>query len=341
MDITKVLEKLCSVPAVSGSEKKASKAVSELLREYTDDVETDSFGNVCAFIGDKSNGKKTLLLDAHIDEIGLVVTYIDDDGFIKVGKCGGIDTRLLPAQTVTIHGKKDIKGVISTLPPHVATDSAKAAKLEDIAIDTGYSKKQLEKIVALGDKITFDVEFKALCGSQVTSKAIDDRSGLAAIIYAVDLIKGKQAAYNIAVSFAVQEETGGTGATVSAYNVAPDFAIAVDVSFARTPGIANEKAAVMGKGAMIGVAPVLDRAVTDKLISLCEREKIAYQLEIMDGTTGTDADEICITKGGVRTALVSIPQKYMHTPVEVVDIEDIKAVGAAIAAFALDTEGNV
>lgn len=334
MEIKETLKALCEADGVSGGELNASKAALALLAQYAPDASIDHFGNVTAFIGDKSNGKPTLLLDAHIDEIGLIVTYIDDKGFIKVANCGGIDRRLLLAQTVTIWGKKPVKGVISTLPPHVASDSDKAAKLEDIAIDTGFTKEQLEEIVSLGDKITFDAEFSDLCGDKVTGKAIDDRSGVASILYALELLRGAELKFNLAVQFAVQEEVGGRGAKIAAYNAEPDFAIAVDVSFARTPGVEAWKAGKMGDGAMIGVAAALDRDLSDRLIALAKERDIPFQREVMGGDTGTDADDIAATRSGVRTMLISIPQKYMHTPAEVVDLKDVKAVGALIAAFA-------
>lgn len=333
MEIKKLLKTLCEASGVSGDEFSASQKAAELLREYTDEVSVDSFNNVRAFIGSRENGKKTVLLDAHLDEIGLIVTFIDDKGFIKVSNCGGIDRRLLLAQTVTVHGKEKIKGVVSTLPPHVSKDSSKAPKLEDIAIDTGYSKQELEKIVSLGDRITIDSEFSELLGSKVTSKAIDDRSGVAAVIYAVELASKGECAFNIEVCLAVQEETGGTGAVINAYNSAPDFAIAVDVSYAKSPSVEDYESGKLGKGAMIGIAPVLDKELTKRLIELSEKEGLSFQREIMGAATGTDADEICVSRGGVRTALISIPQRYMHTPVEVIDLEDVKTTGALIAAF--------
>ena len=338
MDIKETLKALCRADGVSGGELNASKAALELLKRYAPDAEIDPFGNVTAFIGDKANGRRTLLLDAHIDEIGLIVTYIDDDGFIKVSNCGGTDRRLLLAQTVTIWGKEPIKGVISTLPPHVASDSDKAAKLEDIAIDTGFTKEQLEKIVSLGDKITFDAEFADLWGEKVTCKAIDDRSGVAAILYALELMKDKELKFNLAVQFAVQEEVGGRGAKIASYNAEPDLALAVDVSFARTPGVEAWKAGKMGGGAMIGISASLDRQLSQRLIDLASKRDIPFQREVMGGDTGTDADDIALTRGGVRTMLLSIPEKYMHTPVEVVDLQDIKAVSALIAAFAEEGE---
>ena len=335
MEITEVLKELCSAVGVSGAEESACAVAEKYLRKFAENASTDKFGNVTAFIGDKNNGKKTLMLEAHIDEIGFIVSYIDDKGFIKVGECGGTDRRLYAAQTVTVHGESPVRGVIATLPPHVNSDTKKAMKAEDIVIDTGYSKDALTKMVSLGDRVTIDSKFATLSGTRVSGKAIDDRSGVAAVLYALSLLQDKKTDYNIAVLFASQEETGSRGAKIGAFNIDADFCLATDVSFAYTPGCKKEKCGEMGKGAMIGISPVLDRDVTEKLKNIAKEKEIPVQFEIMGGETGTDADEISTAKNGVRTGLISIPLKYMHTPVEVIDTEDIKAVGSLMAQFAM------
>ncbi len=335
MDIAIALKKLCEACGVSGAEDNACKAAAGLLKEFAPNAEIDSFGNVTAFIGDRNNGKKTLLLEAHIDEIGFIVTYIDDKGFIKVGECGGTDRRLYAAQTVTVHSKTPLRGVIATLPPHVKSDTKTAMKAEEIVIDTGYTKENLEKLVSLGDRVTIDGKFSVMNGTRVTGKAIDDRGGVAAVLYALSLLKDKETEYNIAVLFASQEETGSRGAIIGAYNADADYALATDVSFAYTPGAKKEKCGIMGKGAMIGIAPVLSDEVTAQLKKIAAEKEIPVQFEVMGGDTGTDADEISVSKGGVKTGLISVPLKYMHTPVEVVDTEDIKAVGRLMAEFAM------
>ncbi len=331
-----VLNRLCAANGVSGHENHASAVAAGLLREYTDNVKIDSFGNVTGFIGDKSNGKPTLLLEAHIDEIGFIVTYIDDKGFIKVANCGGTDRRLYAAQTVTIHGRKSpVRGVIATLPPHVSKDTKTAMKTEEIVIDTGYTKEQLEKMITLGDRVTIDAKPDHLIYGQLVNKAIDDRSGVAAVLYALHLLKDEETNFNIAVLFASQEETGGSGAKIGAYNIDADFAICTDVSYAYTPGCKKEKCGEMGKGAMIGISPVLKLNTLD---DTAKQKGIKYQYEVMNGETGTDADEISVTKGGVVTGLLSIPLKYMHTPVEVVDEKDICAVGCIMAQYVLNAD---
>ena len=334
-DTKQILRQLCEADGISGEENSAAQTALKMLKEFDENAYIDSFHSVIGYIGEKDGKKPTLLLDAHIDEIGLIVTFIDDDGFIKVGQCGGIDRRLLLAQTVTVQGKEKIKGVISTLPPHVSADAKTAAKTEDIAIDTGFSKEELLARVSLGDKIVFDSGFSELPNDRVSCKAIDDRSGVAAILYALGLVKGKECAFNLAVQFSSQEELGGTGATIAAYNSAPDFAIAVDVSFAATPDAKPHLCGKMGQGVMIGYAPSLDKEMSARMTELAKKAEISYQTEVMSGKTGTNADEITVTRNGVRSVTLSIPEKYMHTPVETVQISDIENTGRLIAEFIL------
>lgn len=335
MDIAKVLEELCGVGGVSGGETEAHETALRLLREYAPDAKADKFVNVIGYVGNEENDsdKPLLMLDAHIDRIGMVVTHIDDDGFLKVGGMG-IDRRTLLAQSVTVFGREKVHGVISTLPPHVAEDGKKAAKISEISIDVGMTKEQAEKVISLGDLVILDGEFSRLAGTKVCSPATDDRAGVAAVLYALDLLKEeKELPFRIAAVFAAQEEVGIRGAGVAAYNIAPDYAIAVDVTFAVSSGVSSSEAGKLGKGGMIGIAASLSRELSEKLISVAKEKEIPYQLEAMAGRTGTDADKISVTRGGVVTGLISIPQRYMHTPCEVLDTEDIKAVGQLIAEF--------
>lgn len=332
MNTTEILKELCEAPGVAGNEFPASEVAARLVGAYADSVHIDSFGNVCAEINPENN-LPVLLLDAHIDEIGMVVTYIDDDGFIKIGRAGGIDRRTMPAQTVTVWGKRPVKGIICTLPPHVAKDGKKAVKEDEIAIDTGFTKEELEALVSLGDKITVDAAFEELLGGRVTAKAVDDRAGVAAILYALSLVEKNALKYRVKVQFSAQEELGGRGAVIAGYNAAPELAIAVDVSFGVSPDVDEAKGAKLGSGTMIGYSPSLDRAMSEELKALAGAKNIPYTIEVMSGATGTNADDICTTRGGVKCALLSIPIRNMHMPAELVQISDIEDTGRLIAEY--------
>lgn len=329
-------KRLCGLPGVAGYEKTAAEEAAQLLRAYIPDAHTDGFGNVVGLLPSKQPGAPTLLLDAHIDEIGLIVTSIDDKGYLKFDKCGGVDRRLLAAQRVTVHGRRPVRGIIGSKPPHLESkeEAGKAADFPDLYIDVGYSKKEAEQWISLGDRITFDSPFVELPNGRISAKALDDRCGVAAILEALELVKGEELPVQVAVQFSGREETGGQGAAIAAYRLTPDVGIAVDVSFAKSPDTREEETGNMGGGVMIGYAVPLDKALSDRMVELARKGGIPYQIEVIGGrSTGTNADEIVVTRGGVKCACLSIPQLYMHTPIEVVQLSDIEATAKLIAAF--------
>ena len=333
MDLIDVVSKLTSAQGVSGNEKSATDVSAELLSEFAE-VKTDPFGNVYGKVGEFSSDKKTLLLDAHIDEIGMIVNYITDDGFLMVSNCGGIDRRVLLAQQVTVYGKEKLTGFVTSTPPHLEKDSSLVPEMGSIYIDTGLSGEMAKSLVSYGDRVLIENNTVKMNGTKITSKALDDRSGVAVILKALENLKGKNTKYNIAVLFSAQEETGERGAKTGSFNIAPDLAIAVDVSFALTHCEKPEDCGEMGKGGMIGFAPSLSREMSEGLVKCAKENNIPYQLEIMGGRTGTNADAISVSKGGVKTVTLSVPLKNMHTPVEVVDTKDILNTAELISAFA-------
>ncbi len=333
MDIGQVLKLLTEKAGVSGDETAAAGAAKELLRQYTDDVRTDALGNVIGYIKTEGAGE-TIMLDAHIDRVGLIVTYIDEDGFLKVGSLGSPDMRVMPAQSVTVHGREDIKGVISTLPPHVSKDKDKVADVTELSVDIGYSKEQAQELVAPGDSITINSCFRELADTRISSPALDDRSGVCAVLAALDMIKERGGLkYNIAVCFAVREEIGCLGAKTAAFEIKPDKALAVDVSFGNTPDGKDYDTAKLGSGVMIGFSPSLDRRMSLELCDTAKRCGIPFTREVMPGSTGTDADNISVSGGGVRCCTLSFPIRYMHTPSEVLDIEDIRSAARLICEY--------
>lgn len=332
MDIKAVLRKLCSEAGVSGDEFPASRVAAELLREYCDDVSVDAFGNVIGYKKSDDPTAKTLMLDAHIDRVGLVVSFIDEKGFLGVGACGSPDVRTLLAQSVTVHGKEDIRGIVSTLPPHVKTGGG-VPDISEISIDIGMTREQAEKIVSLGDSITVDSSFRELYGNVVSAAAIDDRSGVCVILAALDMLKDRKPAYNLAVCFSAQEETGERGAKQAAFRIKPDEALIVDVSFGRTPDGDLSKTAEMGSGVMIGFSPALDKKLSNSLRVLAEKNDIPFTCEVMPSSTGTNADAVSVSGSGVRCCTLSFPIRYMHTSVEDVDINDIRSTAKLICEY--------
>lgn len=332
MDIRSTVVSLSEISGTSGSESKAAQLALGMLREYCPDAEIIN-GNVTGKFGVHREGLPSLLLDAHIDQIGFAVTYITDDGFIKVGNIGGIDRRLLPAQPVVVHGSRDIKGVICSVPPHLTSGGSEVLEMDDVAIDTGLTKEELEKLVSLGDSVTFDVTCRDLIGSRITGGALDDRCGVASILYALELLKDSDLAYNVTVLFSTQEEVGERGAKIGAFEINPDIALAVDVSFAYAIGEEESKCGYLGKGPMIGISPSLSREISEELINTAKSADIPYQIEVMSGLTGTNADRFSVNRCGAKACTVSIPLRNMHTPVEVIDLTDVEQTAKLLAAY--------
>ena len=330
MDVRQILKDLTIGAGVSGYEQEIVPIAEKYLKEYGD-VHTDALGNVILTIDGEGDG---VLLDAHMDMAGMIVTAITPEGFLRVDACGHIDTRQLGAQQVTIHGKKNISGIVISTPPHLQGNSENnGMKMSDVLIDTGFSENEIKKIVSLGDRVTVNSEFTELLGDRVSCGALDDRAGMASLICALEYLREKGCEKKITVSFSTREEVGGSGAKTAAFNAEAKELIAVDVSFADTPDSNSEECGELSKGPMIGVSASLDYDMSQRFIGTAKKCGIPYQLEIMGGRTGTDADGMTIAKGGFISGLISIPLRYMHTGVEVVSVSDVENTGRLIAEY--------
>lgn len=332
MELKQTVFALSEACGASGDERGAADLALEMLKKYCPDAEIVN-GNVIGRFGVHSESKPDLVLDAHIDQIGMIVTNITSEGFIKFGNLGGIDRRLLPAQQVVIHGKKEIKGVICSVPPHLTKGDSKVLAFEDAAIDTGMTEEELEKLVSLGDSITFDVKCRSLIGERVSGGAMDDRCGVAAILQTLELLRDCETKYNVTAIFSVQEELGERGAKIGAYELNPDVAIAVDVSFAFAEGEDRQKCGDLGKGAMIGISPCLSREISNGLIMAAKSADIPFQYEVMNDLTSTNADQYSVSRSGAKVCTVSIPLRNMHTPVEVIDLADVRYTAELLTEF--------
>lgn len=326
MDMVKLLEKLTSPQGVAGEENSSFESLKGLFSLYGD-VSADVSGNIIIH----KNGKgKHILLDAHLDTIGFVVTGIIDDGFVRVQKVGGVDMRTVEGMELTLHGKEDVYGVVCTVPPHLSDGESKVSTDGTCVVDIGMGREDAEKVISVGDRASFKNSFSVLNENRVSSPYIDDRGGIAVLLKALEYTKTEN---EITLVCSAQEETGGTGAKCASFNVNADLSVSVDVSFATTPDSKANECGKMNGGAMVGFAPILDRQYTELLVEIAKEKDIPYQKEIMNGRTGTNADHITISKGGIPSVLVSIPLRYMHTPVETVDIRDIESCAKLIAEF--------
>ena len=330
-DLKKMIIALSSANGTSGAEDEITEKIKEFIPKCMN-VENDRFGNLTATLEGEG---KSYMLDAHMDRIGLIVTAIEDGGFLRVAKVGGMDARVLAAQDVTIWGRKPVYGVITSTPPHLSTGDTekKAVDFDKILVDTGLSRENAEELISLGDRITVRCPVAELLNDRISGAALDDRAGCAAIIRAAELVAEAENHPTVKLLFASQEETGGDGALTGSYNLDADECIAVDVSFADAPDMPSKKCGKLGKGPMIGIAPALNYKMSQKLIEIAKKNNIPFQYETMGDSTGTDADDIAVSKGGNYTALVSIPQRNMHTGVEIVDTKDVENVAKLIAEY--------
>lgn len=334
MDIKEVIFELCSSCGVSGSEEPAVEAAKKHFEKFAE-VTIDHNGNLYATAGNKKSDK-TILVDAHIDRIGFVVTEIDENGFVKVDKCGGIDTRTLQDTELIFQKNPKITGVVCCMPPHLSDGKEdKATPIDKTWVDFGLTYDEIIKFVGIGDVLTFKSTPKMLLNNRIASACLDDRCGVAALLRCAELISNEEnLKYKVVFLLSVQEETFGTGAKTGAFSVEADEAIAVDVSFAAQPDISGQYSKIeLGKGPMICISPILNRTMSNKFIETAKQNSIPYQLEPVSGATGTNADSISVSKCGVKTSVISIPQRNMHTPNEIVSIDDVENTAKLIAEY--------
>jgi len=325
-----LLRVLCKATGVGGVGTVAQ-TLQELIRPYADDVYMDTLGNVIAVRNCDVPQAQTVMLEAHMDEIGFVVTRIDDQGFIYTAPCGGVDPRVLAATPVEILCDPPINGVFCSVPPHLAGNDKELPTVDALGIDTGLPCEVVKERVAIGTRGAFSGKFRTIGEHLVCSKALDNRAGCAAVLKAFMELSRETLPYRVAAAFTVQEEIGGAGSIAGAFGLHPSVAFVTDVSFASTPDAPAHECGELGKGPMLGISPFLCRRLTTAVESTANRHGIHIQYEAMGGGTGTDADKLQTSREGVRVALVSIPQRYMHTPVEVVDVRDVEHVAQLLA----------
>ena len=335
IDIKNTLKSLSDAVGI-GSINDAAKIAGELLARHAEITQSDN----SAIIGEiKGESDYTLMLEAHFDEIGFIVTDVDENGFITVQNCGGFDLRTLPSRQVNIHGKEKVRGVFCSTPPHLSEKDVTFESISDFKIDSCLGGKAKE-IISVGDYVTYSTKADDLMGDRMCGKSFDDRAGVCVLLELASRFKGVTPPVNLVFCLANMEEIGHRGAKTASFRVSPDEAIAIDVSFGDGPDISPDDCGKIGGGAMIGVAPIINRVISDKLIRLANELKLPYQVEVMSQHTGTDADVISITKSGVKTGLVSIPLRNMHTDCEVISISDIKSVCDLLEAYIKDGAVN-
>ena len=339
MDLKELTMELCSLAGPSGFEESVYKYAENYLKPLADEVRTDALGNLMAYKRCGRENVKTVLLDAHMDEIGLIVTSAEN-GFLRFSALGGVDQRMLPAREVRILTEPPLFGVIDVMPPHAlkAEDMDKSIEIKDMAIDAGLTQEEAERLVPPGTPVVYSEGCAPLGEDQLCGKALDDRACAAILMKAFEALCARELETDICLLLSTQEEVGGRGAVTGAWNAAPDYAIVVDVTHAKTPD-ARDVTLSLGKGAAIGIGPNMNRAMTRRLFELAKERDIPVQPEVCPGSSGTNAEEIQVSRMGVATVLISLPIKYMHTPVETAMVSDMESVCRLVTECAAELEG--
>ncbi|MEM6530209.1 MAG: M20/M25/M40 family metallo-hydrolase [Chloroflexota bacterium] len=331
------LRTLVELHAPSGHEGAARAAVREAWADLVDEFQQDGLGSL---IGIKranapTNPPRKIMLAAHIDEIGMMVRDVVD-GFVFIYRISGVDNRVMPAQTVMVHGREMLPGIVATTPPHLlsADDRRKYPNWDHMVVDVGLPHDEVVKLVRPGDVVTVDAPMIELAGNKIAAKAMDDRACVAAVTQCLVNLQGMQHSWDVYATATVQEENGGyNGAVASSYMIEPDVAVALDVTFAPQAGVSGDDTSEIGGGPTLSIGPNFHGKLRGAIKQAAAALEMPMQDDVLSGRSGTDAWAIQVSRQGVPTALLSVPLRNMHSPVETADIRDIERTGRLLAHF--------
>jgi putative aminopeptidase FrvX len=337
LDLKEHLTRLGEAHGPSGYEGPVREVVHADWADFTDDMTTDSLGNlVGAKWGNRQEEpRRRIMLAAHMDEVGMLVREISGP-FIRVRRVGGLDHRVMLSQPVIVHGKEALPGVVAAVPPHLLPSNKRNSypDVDDLIIDVGLGEEQVAALVRVGDPVTLDAPVTALVGDRLAGKAMDDRACIAAITACLQELQKRNHVWDVLAVATVQEEVGMRGAQVAAHQLNPDIAIALDVTFAQQHGIGETDGAFsLGSGPAISLGANFHPKLYEKLVDAAKRLEMSVNIDPLPGRSGTDAWTIQVAREGIPTALIGMPIRNMHSPVEVVDINDIKRAGRLLAEF--------
>lgn len=344
MQIISLLKQLSEAEGIAGFEGPVRDLVRETWEPFVDEMREGKLGSLIAVKrGAAPDPRPRLMLAAHMDEIGLMVTDIEEKGFLRVARVAGTDRRVLLGLEVMVHAERPLPGVIATRPPHVLPqeERKKTVPMDKIFVDVGLPEDEVRDLVSVGDLISVRRKMSELRNRRVAGKALDDRACVAAVTLALERLSRVQHAWDVFAVATAQEETGLKGAITSAYGVAPDLAIALDVTFAEQAGVEKTGTIPLGEGPSIAVGPNFHPQLVARLKKVAEDREIPYKIGPIPGRSGTDAWAIQVTREGVPTALVSIPLRYMHQPVETLAAEDVERAGRLLSAFVTDSDADL
>jgi len=334
-ELLPLLKSLITTPGLSGYEAPIREVVEAAWQPITDELSVSPLGSLHGLKnGVASKPRPTILIAAHMDAIGMMVTSVVD-GFLKVTEVGGLDARVLPGQLVTVHGRQDLPGVIVQPPAHLLPAAFREGPvpLKFLLVDTGLRPQRINQLVRTGDLISFSQEPIQLQSDTLAGRSLDNRASVAALTLCLQELQSRSHAWDVwAVATAQEEETLG-GAKTSAFLLRPDLAVAVDVTWGKSPGTPEHKTFPLDKGPTLGWGPNIHPGLHRSFKQLAEQLEIPHAVEVMPRHSGTDAFSLQVATEGIPTMVVSIPLRYMHTPVEVVALKDIQRASRLLSEF--------
>lgn len=331
MDIKAYLSEAAALPGLSGNEQAVAEYVKKQFEPFCDEVWIDCMYNVIAH--KKGSGPKVMLA-AHLDEIGLMVVKIEEDGCLRMGNVGGVDPRILPGTQVWVYGKEKLFGTIGAKPPHLLTpeDQKKNYRREDLFVDVGLAPDKVRELVSVGDLIAFNTPATLLKNERFACKTMDDRACVGILLLAAEQLSKMHHDADLYFVATTQEEVGSRGARAAAFDLEPDLAIALDVCHATIPGSRPDTTCDIGSLA-VAVGPFLQPKLQKRLMETAKKHNVTVQTEVDARSTYTDCDEIQISRAGVPSILLELPLKYMHTTVETIDLHALSEGGRLLAHY--------
>jgi putative aminopeptidase FrvX len=342
--LTSLIKRLSAAAGVSGAESAARGMVQELFEPLVDEVSVDTWGNVIALKRGTGSGtpRHRVMLSAHMDEIGAMVTGVEKE-FLRFTGIGGLDDRVLLGQEVLVHARHPLPGIIASRPPHVVPRKERNRTIpqDQLFIDVGLTAEAVRDQVRVGDVISFLCEPVELLGDLVTGKALDNRASIAAMYACLEHLASVQHSWDVYAVATVQEERGGyLGATTSAFRIRPDLALVVDTTYGDAPGLTEAETVNLTEGPALSIGPNIHPALYHRLAELADVLEIPRQIEPLPGNSGTDGWGIQVSREGIPTGIISLPLRNMHTPVEIVSVRDVAHAGRLMAHFVAGLEDS-
>jgi endoglucanase len=341
-DITLFLKKIISAPGLSGHEAPVRAIIEETWGPLTDEMHVSRLGSLHGLRrGTGPEPRPSLLLAAHMDAIGLIVTRQVGE-FLSIFRVGGVDPRILPGQPVTVHGREDIPGLVVQPPPRLLPEAYEVnpVPMEYLLVDTGLPAARLARLVRPGDLVSFAQAPLDTAGETITGHTLDNRASVAILTCCLEELQHRPLLWDVWAVATVQEEETLGGAFTSGYQLQPALAVAVDVTFATSPGSPSHKTHPLGEGPTLAIGPNIHPTLHKEFKELAKSLEIPVQIEAIPGNSGTDALALQIVREGIPSMVIGLPLRYMHTPVEMVSIKDITRAGRLLAEFASRLDNN-